>query len=127
MNRILIVEDDAFVSRMYGRAFRTAGFEIETAPNGEVAMASLAKDPIPSAILLDIMMPKMGGYELLQLIKKDKRLDKIAIAVLTNSFVLEDEKHFLEAGADLYLIKIENSSKEVVRKIINLIGEKNKK
>lgn len=124
MSRILIVEDDVFVSRMYGRVFRTAGFEVETAGDGVVALARLAKDPVPSAILLDVMMPNMGGFELLQNIKKDARLKNMPVAVITNSFVQEDEKHFLELGADMYLIKIENSSKEIVSKIESLINKK---
>ncbi|MFA6095617.1 MAG: response regulator [Candidatus Paceibacterota bacterium] len=125
MNRILIAEDDVFVSRMYGRVFRAAGFEVETVPDGEVALARLAQDPLPSIILMDIMMPKMGGFELLERIKKDPRLTRLPVVVLTNSFVADDEKRFLGLGADLYLIKIENSAKDVVRKIENLIHRKN--
>lgn len=124
MNSILIVEDDVFVSRMYGRAFRAAGFEIESVSDGVAALERLSRDPVPSALLMDIMMPKMGGFELLQNIKKDSRLKVLPIAVLTNSFVQEDEKHFLELGADLYLIKIENSSKDIVSKIEGLIRKK---
>lgn len=127
MSRILIVEDDVFVSRMYERVFRTAGFEVEIAGDGVIALARLARDPVPSAILLDVMMPKMGGFELLQNIKKDARLKNMPVAVITNSFVQEDEKHFLELGADIYLIKIENSSKEIVSKIESLINKRVKK
>lgn len=125
MNKILIVEDDMFVSRMYGRAFTAAGFEIDIAANGEIALKKLSSDPLPSVIMMDVRMPKMGGVELLTNIKNNQRLSMLPIAVLTNSFVSEDEKRFMTLGADLYLVKVENTVQAVVQKIQDLIRRKN--
>ena len=66
----------------------------------------------------------MGGAELLKKIKEDARLENMPVVVLTNSFVTTEEKRFLELGADLYLIKIENSPKDVISKISNIINNK---
>lgn len=124
MNRILIVEDDVFVSRMYGRAFNAANFETDTASDGVMALEKLSHDPLPSVIMMDVRMPKMGGAELLSKIKSDSRLSNIPIAVLTNSFVSEDEKKFMKLGADIYLIKVENLPQAVVQKMQDLIRRK---
>lgn len=126
MNRILIVEDDIYVSRMYTRVFQASGFEVEAIADGQAALNRLSvHDSLPSAILLDIIMPRMSGLDLLQGIKRDPALAKVPVIVLTNAFVKEYEEQFMSAGADLYLIKIENAPKEVVDKVTDIIKKKN--
>jgi CheY-like chemotaxis protein len=124
MKKVLIVEDDVFVSRMYARAFKIGGYDVESVPDGEAALVFFEKNEPPSAILLDIKMPKMGGIELLKLIRKDKRLDKVAVAILTNSYFQETSDECIALGADLYMVKIEHSSKDIVATIDKLIEKK---
>jgi CheY-like chemotaxis protein len=125
MKKVLIVEDDTFVSRMYGRAFKLDGYETEFMGDGEEALNRLKTgENLPSVILMDIAMPKMDGYSLLEKIKQDDRLKNIPVAVLTNSATEGEARRFMEIGADLYLIKIQHSSKELVQKINTLVAEK---
>ena len=125
MKKILIVEDDTFVSRMYGRAFKLDGYETEFMTDGESALNRLKTGlDLPSVIIMDIAMPKMNGYNLLENIKVDERLKNIPVAILTNSATEEEAKRFMKLGADLYLIKIQHSSKDLVQKINDLLDNR---
>jgi DNA-binding response OmpR family regulator len=121
--KVLLVEDDPYVSRVYERAFRAAGFELEIVHDGETGLATLASaKEKPAVILLDLTLPKMSGEEFFDHLKKDRDLSEIPVAILTNSFREDDEKHFKELGADLFLIKIDNLPSEVVEKAAGLIN-----
>ena len=110
------------VSRMYERAFRLHGHQIDIAYDGETALEKIkTADPMPGAIVMDVMIPHLHGLELLKEIKSDPRLAKIPIAILTNSFHRDDADKFFALGADLYLVKIENQSRDIVQKIETLI------
>jgi DNA-binding response OmpR family regulator len=122
MQKIFLVEDDEYLGRVYMRAFHFAGFEVELAQDGEVALESLScMDPLPEVIILDVLIPKKDGFEVLQSLRKDPRYIQVPIVMLTNSFVEHDTERFLSAGADLYLLKIAEQTKDVVQKIGELI------
>lgn len=122
--KIFLVEDNMEVSRMYERAFRLHGHELDLVYDGETALEKIkASDPVPEAIILDVMIPHMNGARLLEEIRKDPRLAKVPIAILTNSFHRDDANEFLALGADLYLVKIEHQSKQIVEKIEALIDK----
>jgi DNA-binding response OmpR family regulator len=126
VEKIFLIEDDLDVSRMYERAFRLYGYEIEIAHDGETALERLSqKDVLPDAIIMDVMVPFMDGFQLLERFRGDARLSKIPVAILTNSFHKEDEQRFLGLGAKLYMVKIEHQSKQVVEKVEQLIREHN--
>ncbi len=125
---ILIVEDDEYVSRMYERAFRLGGHETDVAYSGDEALKKLADSPqIPAALLLDVMMPNMNGLALLEAVRGQERFNAMPIVILTNSLHREDAEQFLSAGANLYLVKIEHQSKQVVEQVETLIREGVKK
>ena len=126
MNKVFIAEDDEYVSRMYERAFRLRGFEVEVVSSGKIALKRLQEmSQKPSVIITDALLPEMSGKDLIRRIREDTIFRSIPIAVLTNSFSREDADQFLALGADLYLIKIEHDSKSVVEKIHNLIEKHN--
>lgn len=116
MQKIFIVEDDPLMIRMYERVFKLSGYEVELAFDGEEAIAKLntIKEK-PAVILLDIMMPKMNGLDVLKLIKKDAKLKDIPVIVLTNLAGKDDAKKGMDLGAISYLVKSEYEPKEVVR------------
>jgi len=127
MNTLLIIEDDKFVGDMYARLFSLNGYEVKRAKNALEALDILDKDDVlPSAIILDIHMPEMSGTEFLKNIKQNDNMKDIPIVVLTNSFYEEDEKKFLELGADLFLIKIKNSNQDILEKVNKVLTEKSK-
>ncbi len=121
---VLIVEDDPLMMRMYQRIFMLSGFEsVQTAVNGEEALAKLSKiTPLPAIILLDMMMPKMNGFEVLERLKTDKATKKIPVIILSNLAGPEDAKKALKLGAACYLVKSDHTPKEVVEKVKQVIG-----
>lgn len=115
MTKVLIVEDDPLMSRMYERIFSLSGFEIETAFDGEEGIAKLkAANQKPDIVLLDVMMPKMSGFDALKIMKKDEDIKSIPVIILTNLSGKVEAERGLKLGAESYLIKSEHDPKEVV-------------
>ena len=122
MTTLFIAEDDPLMSRMYERAFRLGGHELTVAHDGEEALAVLEKsEPKPTLILLDVMMPKMSGFDVLRKIKADEKLKNIPVILLTNLAGQEDAEKGLELGAVLYLVKSQYNPKQVVEKVEEII------
>jgi CheY-like chemotaxis protein len=85
MAKIFFVEDDVSILRLYAQAFTLSGHDVVLASNGEEALEKLkTMVPKPDIILLDMMMPKLNGFEVLKVIKKDAALKDIMVVVLTN-------------------------------------------
>lgn len=121
MKTFLAIEDDELIRHLYERSFRTAGHEVETANSGEEALEKLSKMEVkPSAILLDIMMPKMNGFDLLQAFKNDEALKHIPVIILTNLGSEADRQKGLALGALDYLVKSDYNPNEVVEKVVAL-------
>lgn len=112
MARILIVEDDALIIRLYQRVFLSKGYEVATATNGEEALG-IVRSVNPDLILLDIMMPKLNGLETLKQLKAIPGIKKIPVVILTNLSSAVDAKTALQEGAVKYLIKSDYKLKEV--------------
>jgi len=122
MKKIFIIEDDKFVSDMYARLFRTNGYDVVQSQSAAEALDMLGKnDGLPDLIILDIHMPEMSGTDFLKNIKHNDRIKGVPVVVLTNSFYEEDEKRFLDLGADLFLIKIKTSNQEILEKVGRLL------
>lgn len=115
--RILLVDDDTLMTRMYERKFKFEGFDIISASNGRKALDILKKDHNFDIILLDIMMPEMNGFEFLEKRKKDKKIDEIPIILLTNLSMStgDDEKKGLNLGAKAFLVKSRLQPNDVVK------------
>ena len=118
--KILLVEDDPFLLSMYATKFELEGFEVVSADDGEKGLA-LALEAKPDIILLDILMPKMNGFEVLQELKADDRTRDIPVILLTNLNQKEEVERALELGAVDYLIKAHFMPSEVVAKIKKVI------
>ena len=115
---VYLVEDNEEVGRMYERAFRLRGHKVERATDGRKALQQLISSlVVPAVIILDVAMPSMNGFDVLVAIRAISKLASVPIAILTNSIHTEEEGRFLKAGASLFLVKIENQSKQVVEKI----------
>lgn len=123
MTKIFMAEDDPLMSRMYERAFRLGGHELTMAFDGEEALEKLQKiDPKPVLIMLDVMMPKVNGFDVLRQIKQDENLKNIPVIMLTNLAGESDAEKALGLGAVLYLVKSEYDPKEVVEKVKEIIA-----
>jgi CheY-like chemotaxis protein len=112
MAKILIVEDDPLMSRMYEKIFTFEKFDVMMAHDGEEGLM-LATTTSPTLIMLDVMMPKMNGLQVLERLKNDPRTKAIPVIMLTNLAGQQDAETALSRGAVKYLIKSEHEPKEV--------------
>jgi len=120
---LFLAEDDPLMSRMYERAFTKEGFSLKMAFDGEEAVNVLkSMDPKPTIALLDVMMPKKSGFDVLREMKADDKLKNIPVILLTNLAGEKDAEKGLELGAVLYLVKSQYSPKETVSKIKEIIA-----
>lgn len=102
---ILIIDDDAFAQKFYGGGLEEAGFKVAYASDGKVGLEA-AKAGKPDAIILDLLMPVMGGLAVLAALKRDATLRAIPVIVLSGAGSEEDLKRCQELGAELCLSKL---------------------
>ncbi|MBP7119555.1 response regulator [Candidatus Woesebacteria bacterium] len=121
MAKVLIVEDDSLMSRMYQKIFTFEKYDVETAENGEVGLEK-AKTVNPTIILLDVMMPKMNGLEVLDKLKLDDRTKSIPVIMLTNLAGEKDAENAMLKGAVKYIVKSEHEPKEIVKMVEEIIA-----
>jgi len=121
MAKILIVEDDPLMLRMYQKIFTFEKHEVEVAQNGEEGLAKV-KTFNPTIILLDIMMPKMNGLQMLERLKSDPATKAIPVVMLTNLAGQQDAETALSKGAVKYIVKSEHEPKEVADMVGEIIG-----
>jgi CheY-like chemotaxis protein len=115
MTKILIVEDDPLMLRMFQKIFTLEQYNVEIATNGQEALEKLRSETEkPTLVLMDIMMPVMNGLEALDKIKTDPDLQKIPVIMLTNLAGQQDAENALLKGAVKYIIKSEHDPKQVV-------------
>jgi CheY-like chemotaxis protein len=112
MARITIIEDDPLMSRMYQKIFVFEGYEVDLAMDGEEGLEKVRATP-PTMILLDVMMPKMNGIEVLEQLKADPALKGIPVVMLTNLAGQADAETALSKGAVRYIVKSEYDPKQV--------------
>lgn len=118
---ILLIEDDEFLAELYATKLNLENFEVGLAVDGEKGL-KMIKEKKPDLILLDIILPKMDGFEILKIVKSDKALKKIPVILLTNLSQKDEVKRGLDLGADDYLIKAHFMPSEVVKKIKQVIS-----
>lgn len=116
MIKLLLIEDDQLIQRMYMRLFELEGFQFSIAANGQDGLAAV-KSIRPDFILLDLKMPVMNGLDVLAHLKADQSMSTIPVIVLTNSYNSEDIKAAMDGGADLVLIKSQTSPSNVVNQV----------
>ncbi len=119
--KILIIEDDSFLSRMYADKFESEGFEVFSSYDG-IKGLHLAKDEMPDIILLDIILPKMSGFDVLKQLKEQEETKKIPVILLTNLGKKENIAKGFALGANDYLIKAHFTPSEVINKIKKIIN-----
>ena len=116
MAKVLIVEDDQFLSKMYGKKFQLAGYEVEIAMDGQEGLSKMRLTK-PDIVLMDIMMPKLNGLDAIVQAKADALISNIPILVLTNLSNTDDATVAVKNGAVGYLIKSDFTPTQVVEKV----------
>lgn len=116
---ILVVDDDPYVQRSLSFVFRKEGFEVEVASNGEEALKK-ARELKPKIIFLDLMMPKINGFDVCRAIKSDKELYDCYVIILTAKGQEVDKERGLREGANDFITK-PFSPKEIVAKVRSIL------
>ena len=124
-NTILLVEDSKVVQQMYRNKLTFEQFNVLTADNGMDAIKILSKEK-PDIILLDLMMPVMDGYKVLQVIKTDPKLAHIPVLVFSAKGQPEEVEKALNLGAAGYIVKATTKPNDVVEQIRKVIDQKPK-
>jgi CheY-like chemotaxis protein len=122
MKKIILVEDDEIMARMYRRVFSLGGFEIVIASDGRKGLKKI-KQILPDLIILDVMMPKMNGLEVLNELKLGRYTKDIPVVMLTNLSIPEEIRLALKNGAARYLIKCENEPRRVFEMVQKMLGD----
>lgn len=118
--RILIVEDEITLARVLQEKFEKEGFQVQVIKDGESVMGALKKDK-PDIVLLDLILPKKHGLDVLKELKADSELAEIPVLVLSNLDSDEDIKNALSLGAVDYFVKAQHPIKEIVEKVNNYL------
>lgn len=109
--------------RLYERAFKLAGHEIIVAKDGDEALLVIGKmEQKPAVIILDVMMPKVSGFDVLARLKQDEATKNIPVVMLTNLAGEDDKQKGLSLGAVDYMIKSDFSPEDVVKRVSALVG-----
>lgn len=123
MKKILFVEDEPTLQKTLGDILESEGFKVMSALNGEAGL-NLAKEKVPDLILLDLILPKKHGLEVLRELKENEKTKDVPVIVLTNVEDLEEIDKAIKLGAKTYLVKTDFTLEEVVNKIEGIFQEK---
>lgn len=121
MKTILFIEDEPTLQKSVGQFLEGGEYEVRSALDGELGL-QMAKKFKPDLILLDLILPKKDGFEVLKNLKSDEETKKIPIIVLTNLEGGADVERALSLGATTYLVKANYELPEVVKKIKEVLG-----
>ncbi|MEI7758607.1 MAG: response regulator [bacterium] len=118
--KILLVEDDNALADVYLNRLTSEGFDVRRVDNGEDALAA-AVEFHPDLIVLDVMMPKISGFDVLDILKNTPATAQIKVMMLTALGQESDQKKANDLGADDYLVKSQISTSEVIKRIEKLV------
>jgi DNA-binding response OmpR family regulator len=121
MKKILIVEDEEVLLSLLQKKLTTEGYDVSIAENGEVGLETMRK-VIPDLVLLDIVMPKKDGFQVMKEMQKDESLKNIPVVIISNSGQEVELERAKELGARDWLIKTEFDPMEVIEKVKKQIG-----
>ncbi|OGZ44367.1 MAG: hypothetical protein A3J55_03325 [Candidatus Ryanbacteria bacterium RIFCSPHIGHO2_02_FULL_45_17b] len=120
--KLVIVEDDKFLRDLIVRKLSSEGFLVKEATTGEEGLQVLREDP-PQLVLLDILLPGMSGYEVLEAMQKNEQLKSIPVVMLSNLGQKEEVARAESLGAKDFLIKAKYTPGEIVTRIKEILNE----
>jgi CheY-like chemotaxis protein len=122
MARILLVDDDPILLKVYQSKLTSEGFDIEAVSDGPGALKAIAGKTPPDLLLLDLMLPGMSGVEVIRSVRARQHARRLPIIVLSNLYLEEESKAAIAAGADLILAKANTTPRKVVEAIRGLLS-----
>ena len=114
MKRIVVIEDNTMAAKLYESTLMREGFEVELASDGEAGLEAIAR-AAPSLVLLDLMLPKIGGFEVLRRIRAMPGLETLPVIVTSNAYTAARLDELRRAGATQIVTKVSMSPKELTR------------
>lgn len=121
-DRILLVEDDDALASVYVTRLQAEGFDVRRVANGEDALAA-ALSYHPGIVLLDVMMPKVSGFDVLDILRNTPETANLKIVMLTALSQESDKKRAYALGVDDYLVKSQVVIADVIERIRHHLGE----
>ncbi len=121
MKKILLIEDDKFLRELMTKKLFNMGYDVVSAINGESGL-SMIKESSPDLILLDLILPGMNGFEVLEKAKKDSEIASIPIIILSNLGQKEDIEKGISLGAIDFLVKAHFTPQEITNKLKTILG-----
>ena len=116
MKTILFIEDESALQKTFGEIVTQGGYQMISALDGETGLR-VAKEKKPDLILLDLILPKIHGFDVLKKLKEENETRDIPVIILTNLETFEDVEKALKMGATTYLVKANYSLEEILEKI----------
>jgi DNA-binding response OmpR family regulator len=114
--KVLIIEDDRFLRELMVRKLKMENFEVIEAEDGAEGLKKI-KEEKPDLVLLDLILPEMDGFEVLEQKRKDEEIKNIPVIILSNLGQKEEIDRGLQLGAKDYLIKAQFSPSEIIEKV----------
>ncbi len=121
MKKILLIEDEEALQKTISQALKNEGFDVSSSLDGELGLR-LAERLKPDLIILDLILPKLNGFEVLKKLKENNETKDIPVIVLTNLERTEDIERVIELGAKAYLVKSDYSLNEIIEKVKSTIN-----
>ncbi len=122
--KILLVEDEPTLQKTIGEVLKKENYEVFSALDGKTGLDLVQKEK-PDLILLDLILPKMNGFEVLEELKSKEETKNIPVIILTNLERNEDINRALELGATTYLVKANYDLKDVIKKVEQVFNQNN--
>ena len=123
MTKIMLVEDDKSLREIYGVRLLAEGYDIVSAGDGEEALAMAIKDR-PDLIVSDVMMPKISGFDMLDILRSTTETKNIKVIMMTALSSEEQRKRGEQLGADMYLVKSQVGIEDVVKAVHQVLADK---
>ena len=123
MKKILFIEDEPALQNALSTTLEGGGYTLLSALDGEIGLQTAQREK-PDLILLDLVLPKIDGFEVLKKLKENHEMENIPVIILSNLEGSIDVERALELGAKTYLVKTNYKLEEVVEKIKNILSEK---
>src|SRR5438093_11646509 len=122
MSKVLVVDDDPVIVEVYRRKLLQEGFEVEIAKDGLEALNQLQGSAKPDLVLLDLMMPRFNGFEVLKFIRSQSGLKDTRVVVLSNFYFGATERQAAAADADASLLKSSSSPAVVMETVKQVLA-----
>ena len=122
MAKLIIIEDDPFLLSILAEKLKEAGFSIEMAADGEDGLNKIKSEDF-DLVLLDIVLPKIDGFKILEELRGDNQLKKIPVIILSNLYDKNNIDKAILLGAKEYIVKAYNTPEEIVLKIKSFLAK----